>query len=95
MNYQRMAERILVTFFEAGLAYLVVNQTNLSGSMKVTGVGVLGAGLSAVYNLLRESTPTTPVEPPVVVQPSVPPLPPGFVSTPPVQTEETIVTPTK
>lgn len=55
---QLIVEKVIVTFAEAGLAYLAINQTNVHGDWKVVAVGALGAGLSAVYNLLRESTPT-------------------------------------
>lgn len=61
---QQTVEHIVVTFFEAGIAYLAINQTNLSGNAKLTAIGALGAGLSAVYNILRQSTPTL-VEPTV------------------------------
>lgn len=70
---QQQVEHVIVTFFEAGIAYLAINQTNLSGGAKLTAIGALGAGLSAVYNVLRQSNPTLvdaltdmPVDPPEV-----------------------------
>lgn len=57
---EQIVEHIAVTFFEAGIAYLAINQTSLHGNPKVAAIGALGAGLSAVYNLLRQSTPTFP-----------------------------------
>ena len=69
---QILAEKIIVTFFEAAIAYLTVNQTNLSGNAKTTAIGAVGFGLSAAYNLLRESKPT--LVPPFTAP--TPPLPP-------------------
>lgn len=71
----QIIEHVVVTFVEAGLAYVAINQTNLHGAPKVVVIGALGAGLSAVYNLLRQSQPTmtapavTPSEPSTVVPP--------------------------
>jgi len=65
---QQQIEHIIVTFFEAGIAYLAINQTNLSGNAKLTAIGALGAALSAVYNLTRQSSPT-------IVSQTVPELP--------------------
>lgn len=86
---QIIVEHVVVTFFEAGIAYLAINQTNLSGNAKLTAIGALGAGLSAAYNVVRQSEPTIPalpvvkevvkaveaVEPvvPAVITPDVPP----------------------
>ena len=55
---QQLIEKIIVTAFEAAIAYISINQTNLSGNAKWTAIGALGAALSAVYNLLRQSNPT-------------------------------------
>lgn len=55
---QQLAEKVIVTFVEAALAYVAINQTNLSGNLKLTAIGALGAGLSAVYNLVRQAEPT-------------------------------------
>lgn len=55
-KYQVIAERIVVTFAEAAGAYLVVIPT--VNWTKAGLVGAVGAGSSAVYNLLRESKPT-------------------------------------
>lgn len=55
-KYELIAEKVIVTFLEAAAAYLIVIPTvNWS---KVGVAGAIGAGLSAAYNLLRESTPT-------------------------------------
>jgi len=74
-KYQQIAEHVVVTFFEAAIAYLAINQTNLSGNAKLTAIGALGAGLSAAYNVVRQSAPTLPVvtpAAPVVLSPSKP-----------------------
>ena len=67
MNIPRVAEKVVITFGEAALAYIAVvphvtwNKALLSGAV--------GAGISAVYNLARESNPpSTPVVPSVPVQ---------------------------
>jgi len=60
---QQIIERIVVTFFQAVIAYLTVNQTNLHGNWRIVAIGALGAGLSAVYNVLRQSNPTIPTYP--------------------------------
>ena len=57
---QQLIEKIIVTAFEAAIAYISINQTNLSGNAKWTAIGALGAALSAAYNVLRQSTPTIP-----------------------------------
>lgn len=62
---QILAEHIVVTFVEAAVAYLSINQTSLHGNWKPVAIGALGAALSAVYNLLRQS-------PPTITQPSLP-----------------------
>ena len=76
-----VVEHIIVTFFEAAVAYVSINQTNLSGSAKWVAIGALGAGISAVYNVLRQSNPTLPAVPvdpvpPVVVTPAADVVPP-------------------
>lgn len=55
---QIIVEHVLVTFIEAAVAYLAINQTNLRGDWKIVAIGALGAGLSAAYNVLRQSEPT-------------------------------------
>ena len=80
-KYQLMAEKIIVTFAEAAVAFLIVIPSPTFG--KTVFAGAIGAGLSAVYNFLRESNPTivvptvaTPVATPVVtVTPEVTPAP--------------------
>lgn len=52
---QQTVEHILVTFVEAAAAYLIVIPTVNWGKTVVA--GAVGAGLSAVYNVLRQSTP--------------------------------------
>lgn len=64
---EQMAERAIVTFFEAALAYAVVIPHVVWDKTAIA--GVIGAGLSAVYNFLRESTPTLPTL--VVPEPTV------------------------
>lgn len=67
----QLVEHVIVTFFEAGIAYLVINQTNLNGNPKAVAIGAVGFGLSAVYNLIRQSTPPvsqSPVVPSSTVQ---------------------------
>ena len=72
----QIAEHIVITFFEAGVAYLIVIP-KVSWNKAVL-VGAIGAGLSAVYNYVRQSNPTIqqstpPVDQsPVVVPPSPP-----------------------
>ncbi len=70
----QILEKIIVTFFQAAVAYLAVNQTNLSGNAKLTAIGALGAGLSGVYNLLRQSTPT--ISSNTITTKPLPPIPP-------------------
>lgn len=70
---QQIVEHIIVTFFQAALAYIVVlpNPT----VSKTAFAGAIGAGLSAVYNLLRQSNPTIVTEskiPSTVITPSDP-----------------------
>lgn len=65
-KYKRIAEKVLVTFVEAALTYLIVvphPQLN-----KTVVVGAVGAGLSAAYNLIRESQPTITPTPPTITQ---------------------------
>lgn len=53
---QQIIEHVVVTFVEAGVAYVIViphPQFN-----KTVVAGAIGAGLSAVYNVLRQSQPT-------------------------------------
>jgi hypothetical protein len=53
-------EHVVVTFFEGVISYLSINQTNLTGNTKTVAIGAAGFGLSAAYNVLRQSTPTVP-----------------------------------
>lgn len=73
-KYNQIIEKILVTFIEAAVAYVAINQTNLSGNAKLTAIGAVGAGLSAVYNLLRQSQPT--IASSVPATKPLPPIPP-------------------
>jgi hypothetical protein len=57
---KQIIERVIVTFGEAVISYLSVNQTNLTGNAKTVAIGAAGFGLSAAYNVLRQSTPTVP-----------------------------------
>lgn len=66
---QQVIEHIIVTFVEAALAYLIVIPT--VNWTRTAIAGAVGAGLSAAYNVLRQSTPTMPPTPVVVT----PPLP--------------------
>lgn len=78
---QIIAEHVVVTFFEGVIGYLTVNQTNLSTNWKTVAIGAIMFGLSLVYNLLRQSTPTL-----LDVPTSALSLPPslGPIDTPPV-----------
>jgi len=69
---QQLIEKVIVTFFEGVIAYLTINQTNLSGDAKTVAIGATAFGLSAVYNLLRQSTPPIASSPTVVAAPEVP-----------------------
>lgn len=69
---ETIVEHVVVTFFEAAIAYLTINQTNLTGSAKLTAIGALGAGISAAYNLARQANPTLPNLEPTVSTPEVP-----------------------
>ena len=66
MTTQRYIEKIVVTFFEGAIGYLVVLPN--PSYTKATLIGALAAGLSFVYNVVRESIPTT-ATPPLVVTP--------------------------
>ena len=63
----QVIEHVVVTFVEAGAAYLIVIPT--VNWTKTVIAGAIGAGLSAVYNVLRQSTPTLESTLPVVTQP--------------------------
>lgn len=75
----QVLEHILVTFFEAVLAYYVAVGSPKFNTALVA--GAIGAGLSAVYNVLRQSNPTIPSQqstPPLATPPpSVPPASPA------------------
>jgi hypothetical protein len=79
---ETIAEHAVVTFVESAVAYLIViptvnwNRTVLAGA--------IGAGLSAAYNVVRQSTPT--VAEPTVVAPPVTEIPVVAPETPPVVT---------
>lgn len=94
-KFETITEHVVVTFFEAGVAYLIViptvnwNRTVLAGA--------IGAGMSAVYNWVRQSTPTANLQPtvaePTVVTPEVPTVtPPTEPVISPVTTEIPVVT---
>ena len=55
-RYQILAERAVVTFVEAAATYYAVSGSPTLNKTAIA--GALGAGLSAVYNFLRESSPT-------------------------------------
>lgn len=82
---QQMIEHIVVTFVEAALAYVIVipnphlNKTAIAGAV--------GAGLSAVYNLIRQSNPTIQPTPPFtpVTTTTVVPAVPAVVTPDPAQ----------
>lgn len=88
-KYALIAEKVVVTFFEAAVGYLIVVPT--VNWTKTVLAGAVGAGLSAVYNLVRESEPTmiaqvadpdvvTPVfNAPKVIEPPLPPKKPTLV----------------
>lgn len=65
-------ERAVVTAIEAGAAYFALNGYDFTN--KTVRAGAVGAVLSAVYNLLRESSPTLPEPTPApsaqVIQPT-------------------------
>lgn len=46
LNYKKIVLRVIVTFAQAALAYLVV----ADGVTKATVAGAIGAGLSVVWN---------------------------------------------
>lgn len=76
---QIIIEHIVVTFVESAGAYLIVIPTvNWS---RAAIAGAIGAGLSAVYNVVRQSNPTIPTEPPLtqVVSSVEPPVAPTGV----------------
>ena len=83
MTSKLLLEKVVVTFVEGAIAYFVVLPN--PSYTKTAIAGAVAAGLSAVYNTLRESTPTTatpplvvtplavPVSTPSVIAPTVPP----------------------
>lgn len=90
---QQLVERIIVTFFQAAIAYAVVLP---NPSLSKTAIaGGIGAGLSAVYNVLRQSNPTivsssatTPTFPPIVPEKPLNDLSIAPAETPPVTPPE-------
>lgn len=74
---QIIAEHVIVTFFEALGAYLIVNQTSLTGNWRGAAIGAVGFALSVAYNVLRQSVPTIPTLPPAgdIGEPSTPTTP--------------------
>jgi len=60
----QLIEKILVTFVEAAGAYYLTVTNPQAGKTAIA--GAIGAGLSAVYNVLRQSQPT-------IVSPTVAP----------------------
>ena len=75
---EQLIERIVVTFVETAGAYLIVIPT--TNWSKTVIAGAIGAGLSAVYNIVRQSAPTVPPSPPTVVPPVTPPAPVAVVT---------------
>jgi len=71
-KYQQLAEKVAVTFVEAAVVYLTVVPT--VNWNKTAIAGAVGAGLSAVYNLVRQSQPTVVATTPVVVVPAAVPV---------------------
>jgi hypothetical protein len=73
---QQTIEHVIVTFFEAGLGYLIVIPT--VSWTKTALAGAIGAGLSAVYNVIRQSTPPNlPIAPYATIDTKpLPPIPP-------------------
>jgi hypothetical protein len=85
-KYQMLVEKVVVTFFQAGIAYVAVAPHVQWDKTLIA--GALGAGLSAVYNLLRESKPTTIVTPLVTPTTFSPIEPPIIPTAPPKETVE-------
>lgn len=52
VNGRKLAEKVVVTFVEAALAFLALNGWNFSN--KTVQAGTVGAGLSAAYNLIKQ-----------------------------------------
>lgn len=52
VNWSKLAEKIVVTFLEASVAFLALNSWNLTD--KTVQAGAVGAGLSAAYNLVKQ-----------------------------------------
>lgn len=52
MNYKKILERAVITFIEAAVAFLAVN--NWDYSNKTVIAGTIGAGLSAAYNATKQ-----------------------------------------
>lgn len=75
---QQIIEHVVVTFLEAALAYLIVIPT--VNWTKTVLAGAAGAGLSAVYNLLRQSNPTITSQVPPAASPAFPTPPTDPVS---------------
>lgn len=53
MNWKKIVEKMVVTFVEAGFAFLSLNRWDFTN--KTVLAGAIGAGLSAAYNLYKES----------------------------------------
>lgn len=52
VNVPKLVEKAIVTFLEAAVAFLALNSWNISD--KTVQAGAVGAGLSAVYNLVKQ-----------------------------------------
>jgi hypothetical protein len=79
-------EHVITTFFEAAVAYLIVVPTVNWG--KTIYAGAVGAGLSAIYNGARQSTPPTVTESPSPVVSPVGPATPVASTTSPTSAEQ-------
>lgn len=51
---KKIAIKVAVTFVEAAVAYLSLNSWNISSKTVIA--GAVGAGISAVYNVVRHYT---------------------------------------
>lgn len=52
MNWRVLVEKVVVTFVEAALAFLALNDWKFTD--KTVGAGAVGAGLSAAYNTYKQ-----------------------------------------
>lgn len=52
VNWKKVVERAVITFFEAAVPFLALNHWDFSN--KTVLAGAVGAGLSAVYNFVKQ-----------------------------------------